>query len=603
MRKLRWGMQLLILVLASMCLFFSYRAQSYQALPGSMRQDLVRAEVIQDRRSLQQGAVDGLLLYHSKSPSSVEAQLELEQLLKDFRKSVRTVDLAYEFMPEVLENYRTIYYIGEDLLQKEELQEPLKTWVEMGGHLYIGMPQASEAGSSFQKWLGVSSEITGNQVVSSISVERDLMIGGSGPFVISHPFDSAWDVILETNCRVPVWDTETKTPLVWLKEAGEGQIVVMNLGIYDKVYRAIYSLGLSLMDPVFLYPVINAGVVYLDDFPAPFSEEEKVQLSTSHQVPFHQFVGQTWWPAMQALGKDLHLTYTGALVASYEEQVSSPFPLILPELGTLELGRALLEQGGELAYHGYNHQPFQLHSWEQADVRTYRPWTQERAIHDSLRSLEKLVETYYGGQKPAIYVPPSNILSQEGRSILATALPNLKGIAATYFPGDGAYAQEFDLGLDGLLNLPRLVSGMDWDDFDRLAVFSELNTHFVHSQFIHPDDVLDNRRNHGKTWEELLESYRSSMQALQRAVPDLNFVKASRFVDKVSAFLNVSLQVEEGSDFLEMRLSHIQGSCSFLLRQNKGKNLRVTGGNIKRVAKDLYLLETDQEKVRIEWDQ
>ncbi|MBF8969612.1 DUF2194 domain-containing protein [Streptococcus sp. NLN76] len=599
MKKLRWGMQLLFLVLASMCLFLMYRAQSYQALPRSRQHPFVKTEVIQDRRGLQQGKVEGLLLYHSKNPSSLEAQLELEHLLKDFRKSARTVDLAHEFLPESLEDYQTIYYVGEDLLQKEELQQPLKAWVEAGGHLYIGMPQASEEDSSFQRWLGVEPGISGNQVVSSISLEKDLMIGGSGPFAISHPFDSAWDVSLDASCRVPVWDTETKTPLLWSKEAGKGQVVVMNLGIYDKVYRAIYGLGLSLMDPIFLYPVINAGVVYLDDFPAPFSDQEKVQLSKHRQENFDQFVTQTWWPAIQVLGKDLDLTYTGAIVASYGEQVTSPFPLVLPELGTLELGRMLLKQGGALAYHGYNHQPLQIHSGS----KDYLPWSQEWAIRDSLQTLEKLVTTYYGAQKPVVYVPPSNILSREGRSVLATALPDLKGIASTYFPGDGAYAQEFDLGSDGLLNLPRLVSGMDWDDFDRLAVFSELNTHLVHSQFIHPDDVLDNRRSHGKTWEELLESYRSSMKGLQKAVPDLDFVGAGRFADKVGAFLNVTLQVEEGSDFLELKLDHVQGNSSFLFRQNKGRNLRVTGGKIKRLAKRLYLLETDEEKVRIEWDQ
>lgn len=601
MKKLRWAMQLLFLVLASMGLFFIGRAQSYQP-PPSHGKHLVDSEPLKDRRSLQQGAVEGLVLYYSKRPSSVEAQLELEQLLKDFRKSKRTVDLSHEFLPDDLQGYRTIYYLGEDLLQQEGLQASLKSWVEAGGHLYIGMPQASEEASSLQNWLGVESGMKENQVVSSISLEKDLMLGGAGPFAIAHPFDSAWGVQLDASCRVPAWDTETELPLLWQKEAGEGQLVVMNLGIYDKVYRGIYSLGLSLMDSVFLYPVINAGVVYLDDFPAPISESEKVQISKQRQEPFDQFVSRTWWPAMQALGKELQLVYTGALVASYNKQVHPPFPLILPDLETLELGQMLVEQGGELAYHGYNHQPLQVQAWEQAMPEAYVPWPQERAIRDSLRSLEQLVTTYYGGQKPSVYVPPSNILIPEGRSVLASSLPDLRGIASTYFPGEGAYAQEFDLGSDGLLNLPRLVSGMDWDDFDRLAVFSELNTHFVHSQFIHPDDILDQTRSHGKNWEELLGAYRSSMQALQRAAPDLDFVEASRFANKVGGFLSLTLQVDEGRDFLDVTLGHVEGTRSFLLRQNKGRNLRVTGGRIKQVAKQLYLLETDAEKVRVEWD-
>ena len=97
-------------------------------------------------------------------------------------------------------------------------------------------------------------------------------------------------------------------------------------------------------------------------------------------------------------------------------------------------------------------------------------------------------------------------------------------------------------------------------------------------------------------------AYRSSMQALQQAVPDLDFVEASRFANKVGGFLSLTLQVDEGRDFLDVTLGHVEGTRSFLLRQNKGRNLRVTGGRIKQVAKQLYLLETDAEKVRVEWD-
>ena len=118
MKKLRWAMQLLFLVLASMGLFFIGRAQSYQPPPSPVKH-LVDSELLKDRRSLQQGAVEGLVLYYSKRPSSVEAQLELEQLLKDFRKSNRTVDLSHEFLPDDLQGYRTIYYLGEDLLQQD----------------------------------------------------------------------------------------------------------------------------------------------------------------------------------------------------------------------------------------------------------------------------------------------------------------------------------------------------------------------------------------------------------------------------------------------------------------------------------------------------
>ena len=95
-----------------------------------------------------------------------------------------------------------------------------------------------------------------------------------------------------------------------------------------------------------------------------------------------------------------------------------------------------------------------------------------------------------------VYVPPSNILSEEGRQILAEDFLDIQAVASIfYFEGEYEYSQDFAVaGEDGIIETPRIISGLIIDPYMETAALSELNFHFVNSHFLHPDDVLDEDR-------------------------------------------------------------------------------------------------------------
>ena len=49
----------------------------------------------------------------------------------------------------------------------------------------------------------------------------------------------------------------------------------------------------------------------------------------------------------------------------------------------------------------------------------------------------------FPGMTMSVYVPPSNVLSEEGRALLASKYPQIRTIASNYFTGEFAYVQEF----------------------------------------------------------------------------------------------------------------------------------------------------------------
>lgn len=109
----------------------------------------------------------------------------------------------------------------------------------------------------------------------------------------------------------------------------------------------------------------------------------------------------------------------------------------------------------------------------------------------------------FPGTELSVYVPPSNVLSDEGREMIVKEFPEIRTIASNYFVGDMAYTQEFEVAEDGIVEQPRIISGAVIDDYMELAAISELNMHFVNTHFMHPDDLLDEDRGARLGWKKL----------------------------------------------------------------------------------------------------
>lgn len=62
----------------------------------------------------------------------------------------------------------------------------------------------------------------------------------------------------------------------------------------------------------------------------------------------------------------------------------------------------------------------------------------------------------FPGTELSVYVPPSNVLSDEGREMIVKEFPEIRTIASNYFVGDMAYTQEFEAAEDGIVEQPVL---------------------------------------------------------------------------------------------------------------------------------------------------
>lgn len=219
---------------------------------------------------------------------------------------------------------------------------------------------------------------------------------------------------------------KAKVPLVWTYNLGYGRCVVDNFGLYVKAMRGFYSASYSLLGDVGVYPVINSSSFTLDDFPSPVPNGNAEYITRDYQMSVSDFYINIWWPNMVKLADKYGLKYTGVVIENYENDTSGQVERQADTSRFTYFGNMLLQMGGEIGYHGYNHQPYSLSNVDYGDAFEYHVWPDTKAVANSLNELIDFTDNLFPTVEKSVYVPPSNILSPEARKFVAGKYPQIK---------------------------------------------------------------------------------------------------------------------------------------------------------------------------------
>lgn len=487
--------------------------------------------------------------------------------------------------------------LGDGLLE-------LQDWIRAGGHLLVLYPPEIDSGfQSLQDLMGIVGISPDLAVVEELRFVKDFMIGTEGlDLRITDAYESSLSVSLDSDCEVYMESGgENPVPLLWRKETGEGSVVVDNLGFLEKAYRGFHCAAYTLLGDAEAYPVINGSTFYIDDFPSPVPGGDSRKIREDYGMDIADFYTQVWWNDVYNLGKEYGIRYTGLVIEQYSDQVEGPFERNSDTQRYEYFGNMLLDAGGEIGFHGYNHMPLCLENFSyQGMYDSYKQWASYEDMRAALQELHDFCAQIFPQEEFQVYVPPSNILSEEGRGMLAEDFPQIQAVASVYLPGDLAFEQEFEVAEDGIIDTPRVISGYVLDDYMRLAAMAELNFHFVNSHFQHPDDVLDVDRGADLGWEELFRRISEYTEWLYTSAPTIRNLTGTELAAAVQQYdyLTVDRTLTEHS--LELTLGGFGTQAWLMVRINEGEPGTVTGGELTKMAEGLYLLQADEEQVTIE---
>lgn len=504
-----------------------------------------------------------------------------------------------------LDDYETIVISITNLSILDEKILEILDWARAGGGLmFMYMSEPDGIMRSIGSRLGIDQVGGTYTTVDTLHFVQDFMIGGQEKdYKITDPYESSQVVYLADGCEVYVESGgEYAIPLIWDYEIGEGKVVVNNLGFFGKGYRGFYSSSYTLLQKMSVYPVINASTFFIDDFPSPVPSGDSQYIERDYDMNVSDFYTNVWWNDIYNLAEEYGIGYTGLVIEEYSDQVEGPFARNQDVRRFRYFGNMLLDQGGEIGLHGYNHMPLCLEGFDyKGEYDSYQTWENYEDMAASVKELEGFCEYVFPDEEFYVYVPPSNILSDEGRRLISEET-DVKSIASVYLPDyDGiAYEQEFEVAEDGIVETPRIISGYVMDEYTELVALSELNFHFVNTHFQQPDDTLDADRGAELGWEKMFDNLSEYVDWLYTSAPEIRNLTGTELAAAVQIYDNLEIEREYTEDELVLNLGNFRDEAWLMVRINEGTPGEVSGGKLEKLQNGLYLLRADTDQISIE---
>ena len=592
------------------------QAQQAEARNRGELQLLAADDVAPERRR----AAGGCLVLHSTAQqASVAALADIEAMFEQLGVECSYTDVAQDAMPDLAAFDKVVVALS-DLTPLGEGMSALMAWVGAAGQLMMYLPPEPNGFlQAFSQQLGIREMGSSWYLVPGLRFTSSLVLGGAGrDFAISDPYESSLVVALDEGCTVhAVSADDREVPLIWEYPNGSGRTVFCNVGITQKATRGIYAQAFGLLGEAFAWPVINGSAFYLDDFPAPVPSGSAEYIARDYGTSVSSFYTDVWWPDLARLARKRGIAFTGLVIEDYGDQVEPPFQNAQDVSRFQYFADELLRLGGELGIHGYNHIPlvtqgslednpgYSAGTYESV-YQGYPYWPDGRDMDDALAELHSFMGDTFPQCDVAVYVPPSNIITDPGRQALRRSAFDVRVIASIYFDSSEhvQYTQDFGVAADGIVETPRIISGGQIDDYMRLCALSELNLHFVNSHFMHPDDMLDPDRGAQEGWQSAYDNICAYAEWLFTAAPQIRSLTGSGMGAAVQRWHDLSVRVEQDGQgqagALVLVVEGLHDSAHILLRSRQPLACdQAQGGTVERLDDGLYLVCATSGRVYI----
>ena len=528
----------------------------------------------------------------------------METVLTGMKVSYDICEVNKDFDTAVLDGYSAAVVTFQSWEVFGDNLMPVFAWVKDGGRLLAADAYFNAVSAKF----GIE---TADEYppVYGVKFLNGCMIGADDDDIFWYDREmlegivSSLQVQLKKECNVYVTSEDGSVPIVWSNDYGAGRVVMINQAVTQKHIRGFVSLAYSILYDAYVYPVINASAFYLDDFPSPVPGGNSEYIKRDYGVDVASFYTNVWWPKMMELEEKYGILHTGLIIENYSDEVAAPFEGNKETSRFLKFGNMLLNNGGELGFHGYNHMPLCLEGIdEDKQYGDYKLWKSSEDIETALKELRDFSEKLFPENDFCVYVPPSNIISKDGIKALTEADSEIKIIASIFIEDakEVAYEQEFGVDENGIINTPRITSGCIIDDYQMLVAMSELNFQFVQSHFTHPDDTMDVDRGAQMGWEYMSSSLEKYISWIYESAPNIRNVTGSGMGRAVKVYDKLTMTREYTDEGLKLKLGGFSGEASFLMRILDGRTIKsVSGGSFEHISGCVYLITAKSDEVMI----
>ena len=589
------------IVTALLGVFFQINRMDALLYINPWQNHLEEGNFLQAVGSQQQNRENYLLIYDPADVQSVLTRHIVEKIIHEQKKSIQSVPF---YQPVVIDSKCQGVVIATNKLKNLAAMTSIEQYVEQGGRAAILRNLQSELlPEEMVAQLGIAS--LGQEIsVPGIRVTGDMFLGVQGFGFDSDIYTTAVTDVMLTSDAVPQVTSQEGHPIIWSHNSGQGKYIVCNSRERDdKNNYGIYTAILSQLKEDYIYPVMNMKLFFIDDFPSPVPEGNFERIYQETGLSTADFYRRLWWPEMLNNGEKYNVKYTGLIIENYGDQVKGPFmPLadVNARNSLIVYGRELLKAGGELGIHGYNHQSLAPAGYGQ-DSLGYATWESQADMEESLRELKRYISDAYPGYEIHAYVPPSNILSPEGKAAVKNVFTDIKVYSSLWngLATAKQYFQNFQLNADGTCELPRVTSGHVSASEKMWENYIVVNYNGVFSHFVHPDEIFY-EESENLTWTMMKQGLTDLLSELQNRFGWLEPVTATEGYEKMKDYFQMDYRVTRSEDGIKINAWDFHQPLTFILRTDKEIG-SVTGGSAKRIQANAYVLTVTDADFEIKW--
>lgn len=559
--------------------------------------------VVETRDFFTDKPVEALVMYDSDAFAGAEHVKTVLAVLDSMQVKYDLFDVSSEGDYD-LTKYQNVVVSFIDLEKYADDIAVLTAWAENGGRILFSIrPDPSNTFNGVYRKLGITSRSDGLIIARGVDFTSDIMPGAEGiqigtDFIASN----SYFVELEPFCKIYLKSADTiQTPLLWTCDYQKGRFAVLNSDQFNsKSDRGIIGAAYSLLQDVFVYPVINGSIYFINEFPSPIAQGTDEFIASQFGRDIQNFYINIWWPDVQQLSHKYGIKYTGAFLETFNDNVEPPFDNQSENERYQYFGGLLLNNHGEVALQGYNHVPLCLAEDGVNEQLEYPNWTSFEDIELSIYESFSFIKTVFPDSKITTYIPPSNIICPAARSWLSEALPDLQVISGLYLPGEAglAYEQEFTEAPDGIIELPRISGGYETPSYMRWAAINELGLHYVNTHYISPNDVLSDAQGSQKGWTYLHGKFEESIKWLTETAPELRNLTALEGGMAVQRYTRLAVMTHRTAGSLEIDLGNFYDEAWLMVRSSQPPQ-SIEGGKITQITSSLYLIQALKDHVVI----
>lgn len=463
--------------------------------------------------------------------------------------------------------------------------EALRTLADQGRHVVVsGLPDSRllDTNRALRQSLGILEIVEDEITVDGFKLFGGFMLGGETiyddyaqemPYARLDDSVTAYAVAQSEDAWLQELDNEDLPAIIWRYAPDVGKVYVVNGDYLTGQMGAGLLTGFAAdTESVYLYPVVNAQVSVVENYPT-LTDENKDYMEREYGQNSSIVFRDILWPSIVAIYFDTDdvMTVTGAFRLDYDDREK------LDENLLRFYYEQVTKESGEIGLSGY----------QVSDVPL------EEKLEEDLDFLEEVLPNYEILTFQAGDLEEAQYASLVGEGNL---LEDVNTVLENYREDDGETFFEY---LDnGVLKLPIYMDSRvmeNEDDFRSRCLqtaYGYYGTGIDTSRVIYPDSEDDSWNIMSNDWSKNYRPYRTPFVCFEKTT-------ASEADRRVRNYLALDYETSVEGEQMRITADAPDGDCYFILRLHGQEIEEMTGGSYEKIENGWYLLTLTEDTAEL----